>query len=487
MKNKFIVPPVTTCLSISEEAIKLVQSRFEQRSEPEISCLQSISLKDKSDQEIIKGLNELLQGKRQKDLGRFILLIPRQLVSLHYCRLPSRAPEEIKEMARLQAVKHLPYEPGAIILAYQAIRVTDEGYSDVVLVIAHHDIIRRYLKALEKNKLEPQEITVDSQGIYHWFRLQKDFNREAAVTIIDLDSGFARLDILSGGMSIYSRAFALSLPLSEYKPRLLEEIRRSFAAHEKEGLGPKPAEVLFTGGSEFLNYIDEGFLEGLGLKCLKCRQEQNVIFKTDSGLRLPDLEKNSFAAPLGMAISREKSSLNLLPGDVICAREKIACQRQMYKAGIFSLLIIVTITAAMFWSISLKQKIKRQLSQKLQGLSQESERIEKMAQRLNLVRNQLEQSHSCLDVLSEVFRVAGNDINLIFFGYDDSGPLILKGQAKTLSGVFNFVNALEASNMFQGVQVRHSSKRKLKDEEAADFEIISPIREKADVRHRKLK
>jgi hypothetical protein len=138
-------------------------------------------------------------------------------------------------------------------------------------------------------------------------------------------------------------------------------------------------------------------------------------------------------------------------------------------------MLAVTFVSAMVMSIFIKQNLKQHLSRKLQNVSSAALRIEQMDKKLLLLKNHLGRPNTCLDIMSEVFRIAGADIGLILFEYDANNPLILRGQAKAISAVFNFVNALEASSKFKNIQLRHTSKRKLKNEELADFEIVCPI------------
>ena len=94
-----------------------------------------------------------------------------------------------------------------------------------------------------------------------------------------------------------------------------------------------------------------------------------------------------------------------------------------------------------------------------------------MARKITYVRSQDNRSGSCLDVFTEVFRVAQEEISLISFSYTLNKSLILKGRAKSLSGVFNFVSALEESPVFKDVQLRHSFERRVQGESLADFDI----------------
>lgn len=471
MKTKSIGPRVITCLSIGEKAVKLAQSKAE-RSVRAIFSLKVSPLADRSDEELARALPELLKGQRQKDLGRFIIMIPRQSAAFDIVKLPSVKPNEIREMARLQAAKLLPYEPHSIIVGCQPIRVTSEGYTEAALIIIHQDIVKKYLKILEKNKLEPQEITIDSQGISSWLKLQKTAKAESPDAIIDLDAYSARLDIVSGGISVYSRAFALTLPSEEYKTRLHDEIGRSLAAYEKENIGERPLRAFFTGAEKFLGCVDEDFIGKLNFECVKCPQGENIPFKAIPAQGLPELKENSFASVLGMALETENPSFNLLPEEILVKRQKLLIQSQARRAAMLISLIAITAALAMSLNIFEKRRAVKQLNSQLEGLSHEAGRIEKIARKIKLVKDQLKsRQYSCLEVLTEVFRIASEGITLASFNYEVGDSLALKGQGRALSEVFNFVNGLEASGLFKNVQVRHSSKRKIRNEEVADFEI----------------
>lgn len=467
---------IITCLSITDKVIKLAQSSSGHFTF-EISAARSIPLIGKSEEELSKAINTLLSAVKQKDLGRFILMIPRQMAALHYASLPSTHPEELSQMARLQAPKQIPYDPKEIIFGYQVIKAKPDGYSDLILIILHQDIIRKYLRVLEKNKIEPDEVIIDSQGICRWLQLQQEFKSDAGVMVIDLDLEYARLDITVSGIFIYSRAFPVSLASSGFKARLSEEINRSLFAYENVTSGVKPENAVFTGSSECLDHIDEDFFAAFPFKSIKCPQNKTIQLKHSSGIKLEDFRKVSFASLMGAVCSQKKPLFNLLPEDVLAGRGRAAYKREIRKTAVFLILIISTVTYAMCVNIQMRKKTVLQLNKELGRVSEDVGRIEKMAKKITYVRSQAQRSHSCLDVLSEVFRVAQEEVNLVSFSYTLNKSLLLKGRAKSLSGVFNFVSALEKSPIFREVQLRHSFERKVQGEPLADFDIACQLQE----------
>lgn len=470
MKNN---KQVTNCISITDKAIKFVQGRLA-RFNAEITAIGAVSLNNNNDEEIANSIYEVFKDKKYKRADRLVLLIPRQLVTLHYVKLPSVIPEEIKEMARLQAAKQLPFDPQEIVLGYQTLRVTQDGYSEIILVIAHQDIINRYLNILKKIKLEPGQITIDSQGIGGWFLLQEDVKRESYVMIVDLDWDYARVDIIYSGMSVYSRAFVLSLDnIGEYRRRLSDEIKRSINAYEKENIGERPNIIYFTGAPESLNSLDDEFMKEFPVICQKIEENKSIRFKErNPETAVRDYPKVSFASLYGMVLSKHKHPFNLLPQDAKEKKRKTVYQKELRKTAILSFFVIITISLGMFFNIYIRQiKIDR-LNREFLSLSKVVVSVEKMAKKLNYVKGQIYEPVLCLDALTEIFRIAPADINIVSFSYDVNKQVVLKGQADTLSAVFNFVNTIEDSKMFKDVQVRHSAKRKIKNYELADFEIV---------------
>lgn len=470
MKNS---KQVTNCVSITDKAIKFVQGKVS-RFQSEITAIGAVALNNKNDEEITSDLSALFKEKKYKKADRLVLLIPRQLVTLHYVKLPSVIPEEIKEMARLQAAKQLPFDPHEIVLGYQTLRITQEGYSEIILIIAHQDIINRYLKILRKIKLEPEQVTVDSEGMVRWFSLQKEPGEDSYVMVVDLDWNYARLDIISSGISVYSRAFVLNSDnIDEYKRRLSDEITRSINAYQKENIGEQPNLIYWTGADEYLNSIDEEFMKEFPFGCRKIEENENMQFK-EQKLKMAVREhgKVSFASLYGIVLSKQKQSFNLLPADIKEKKQKTVYQRELRKTAIFSFFILITIFASLLFNIYIRQVKIDRLNKQLSSLSKVVGGVEKMAKKLNYVKSQIYEPITSLDALTEIFRIASSDINIAFFSYDVDKQVVLKGQAETLSAVFNFVNTVEDSKMFKDVQVRHSAKRKIKNNELADFEIV---------------
>lgn len=466
---------ITTGLSITDKAVKFVQVEI-RRQAKEVCALEGALIPIKGDEETAKALQKLLADKKPKDLGRVILSIPRNLATIHYVKLPSIKPDEIREMSRLQAAKQIPYDPGEIVLGHQVIQSSDEGYSDVVLIIVHQGIIAKYLGLLKKHKVEPQEITIDSQGIACWFSLQNHPSSETPAVIVDLDSGYTRLDVLYRDTFIYSRAWTLDMSSpAGYKQRLTDEINRSLLAYEKERIGQKPEKMFFTGASEPLTHIDQEFLANFSsYEPQKYPQERSLNLKPSPKLKASSLSFNSFAGLLGITLSQTQPAFNLLPEDIRRKISQTANKAELSKTIIFSCLIGLALLAGAFFNISLRQDSINRLNQQIRSLSGDSGKMEGLLKKLKIIKAQLKQTH-CIEILAEAAEAAGNEINLVSFNYKLDKPLTLKGQAKSLTDVFAFVNNLEASAAFKEARLQYSSARKAQAGEIVDFEIICSI------------
>ena len=283
------------------------------------------------------------------------------------------------------------------------------------------------------------------------------------------------MDIISPRGFTYSRAFSLVLSAVEYKIRLGEEINRSLSAYAKEKIGLRPQSAVFTGAGEALKYIDEDFLGSLGLRAVRYAQEKNIHIKASSeaGAKqcLASIQGSSFAGLFGAVLSDQAYPFNLIPEDIIRARKNAVYKYEIGKTIALSILIILTIISGMFLNVYERKKVISNLNRELDSLSGDVSRVESKLKKISYLKSQ-SQARSGLDILAEVFRLSPEDINLALFSYSLDNSLVLKGQARSLSGVFNLVNALEKSPVFKDVQLRHSFERKIQEEKAVDFDIL---------------
>ncbi|MDD4879633.1 MAG: pilus assembly protein PilM, partial [Candidatus Omnitrophica bacterium] len=160
-----------------------------------------------------------------------ILVIPRQSVTTKTMSLPSRDPAEIEEMAGFQAVKQIPYPKEEIAYGVSLIETTAEGYSKVMLVICHKDMVERPLEVMRGCGFFPSKVTLSSFGILNWLRMDPEFmagQGAAPVIVVECDKSATDIVIADKERVIYTRGLTFgSGEGGDYIERLKEEISRT--------------------------------------------------------------------------------------------------------------------------------------------------------------------------------------------------------------------------------------------------------------------
>lgn len=469
---------ISTIINIGDKNLKIAQSCVAKKQE--ITKLKAVPIDNKSDEEIVRILQESFSLKRRKvnQLGRTVLLLNRQSVTIQNIKLPSTNTSEIKDMIGLQAIKQLPYSIDDLVIGYQTLKITKDGYSEIILAIAHQDKVKRCIKILKESNIEVDEVYIDSQGICGWLKLQ-NIKSDIPLMVVDLDLEHARLDIVFNEMLIYSRAFLLSKEKEIYRERLIQEIEQSLAAFEKLDIADEPKEAVFTGAENPLDYINGEFLKDLPIKPLNLRQDKNIdLTSVPAEIKVNVIGKYSFASIFGLLLTANTPSFNLIPKDITFKKQTDTYRKLLQKTALISLLMIFSVFLGLRLIVIERENLAKNIKKELLLISKETSVIEKKSKILNFIERQLKQTNPCLIALTEVYKLIASDVALSYFSYVEDKPLILKGQAQSLSGVLNLVNTLETSDVFKDVQIKYSAKRKFKDQELAEFEIICPFERK---------
>ena len=145
------------------------------------------------------------------------------------------------------------------------------------------------------------------------------------------------------------------------------------------------------------------------------------------------------------------------------------------KTTVLFISVLFTLLLGIAKNIYDKTEYLERLKVKLNKLHLEAESLEKIRNRLEIIREQVSIPTSSIDALYELYRITLPGITLNSFFFDEKKQVLIKGQAQDLSAVFKFVTVLEESEYFKGVSVKNATKRKTQLTEVADFEIVCPL------------
>lgn len=488
---------IITGLDMDALSLKLIQIRKGPRGE-EIINLAIRKYPSPSQEDISKTIRDLLQELKIKP-DYLITSIPRHLTTIRYLELPSIKEAELKKMVDFQAVKLIPYSREEMIVGHQIIETDREGYSKVMVVIVHRDVVSKHLEILRGSGLSPESIRLSSQAICNFYFLsQEDQNtiNGAPIALVDIDFSLTNIEVVHQGRLIFSRSFPLGIThlleeqkrLGEekaqgnWKRKLMDEMKQSFTAYKREGKNEKITKMVLGRGAVNFPGLDRELEEEFSLPVEIIDPLANLSI-TEGVSLLQEIEGKevSLLTALGLAAAGRQMDINLLPPDIRQKRK-----RESRRKDIISTLALSTIALLLISTIFLKKIYDRErylddLNYQFQKTKPLATRVEVMKKRIQIIRDQLNEEGSSLDILYELYRIIPKEISLTIFNFDKDKLVTLKGTSSAMSDVFKLITTLEKSTYFENVEIKYATRRKVRGKEITDFLIhcsLTPSRRK---------
>ncbi|OGX32633.1 MAG: hypothetical protein A3I43_01130 [Omnitrophica WOR_2 bacterium RIFCSPLOWO2_02_FULL_50_19] len=464
---------IKTAIEICETEIKVVQISVS-GSEPAIVACVSEETPSNDVRSASDILHKILKAYSIKPKDA-ILAIPRQSVTTKTISLPSQDPAEIEEMAGFQAIKQIPYPKEEIVYGVDTIETTAEGYSKIMLVICHREMVERPIAVLKACGINPSGVTLSSFGMLNWYRLDEGLRKvsgAAPVVLIECDRVTTDIVITDKDRVIYTRGLTFGSSEGQgYFEKLNEEILRTLSTFEKESFVLKPTLAVFTGDISGLAAHSDFLERSMGLKAEFI--DPFRPFPSGAPERFKSFAaKNSFSSLIGCAAGPDR--IDLLPRKMKVAHSARAKKNELLVSISLSMAVLILVSLVIFNKMRQKEESLRVIDGRLRDVAPAAQDIGRMKAVADIVRSQSAQRTEPLLILNEFYRIAPTSINLALYKYEE-GKVEIKGTASALSEVFKFVKILDSSSYFQGVEVRYAAKRKVQEAEFVDFEIVCPL------------
>ena len=473
---------VITALQIESHWLKVVQVEVFSGREKRVSRIVIKEIGSLSDNAIARTISNL--SRELKIDSRFLIIsIPRHFATTRNLELPSTNPTEIRDMIELQIGKYTPYTRDEVISDYQIQDSNTEGYSRVMLVIVHRDIVERYLKILEGAGLKTERISLSSEGLLNWLGFAyKQGRGDKPYALIDVDYDISDFEVILKDKLIFSRSISLGFlqsigKMDEWQRKFIEEIKHSIYAYQNEMIDKEISKIVISGADMVIIDLDEGVLkERFGLPVEIIFPSKNIpmtkeaLDSYEAGIR-----NTSISALFGLALTMDKQKINLIPQELQIEKGVKERGRQLYRLGIYLVFILVTISSIFLGRIYKKERYLNQLRQEARRIQEKVERLENMLDEIRTMKKRSRTKNTVLNLLYEIHRVISPEIYLISINFDGEKRLTLRGTSNSMSEIFKFINALEESKYFQDVKTKFVTKHKVKGKELTDFEIICPL------------
>lgn len=137
--------------------------------------------------------------------------LPKEQANLHQAVLPSNDPNELKEMARFEAERIIPFNAERHSVGFHNYGSTGSA-SDVLLASADGPIVERVLKTAEDSGVRSQGLTVSSVALMNALLFASgDVVRQRNVLLISIGLGTVDLVFSVQGRMVFSRSVPVGL------------------------------------------------------------------------------------------------------------------------------------------------------------------------------------------------------------------------------------------------------------------------------------
>ncbi|TRZ94597.1 hypothetical protein D4R78_06240 [bacterium] len=448
-----------------------------------VKCLRNIYSKiefiDCDLEEIRPGIDDKALSSIIKEVfGRFsyadnplIISLPRHQSTCRYLRIPASSPEEIEKILSFQAAKYLPYSPEELITGYKVLSTDNEGYVHINLVIAHRDLIERYLHIFKSAGINNVHINLSSYGLVIFYKYVRPKDRDV-VLLVDIGLSHIELTIASQGDELFSRSFRITVG-QDWGDSLYEEINKTHNAYLQEKGKKIPGKIVILGSQgnceRALNNLDKRL--ALPIESIPYLDNINASGGFIKGISGID---GSLASILGLAFEKMPDSLDLLPQEVKESRRVLVRHKEYASFALLGSIALILFALGAAKSVENKTRYLDRLKSEMGKLEKDARPLEELEKKTRLLDSRVDSKSSASDIFYELHRVIPEEISLVNLGYTYDKQVVLRGQALNLGVALKLVSQLEKSPLMRkfNIKIRYATKKNIQGGEVVDFEIV---------------
>ena len=409
-------------------------------------------------------------------------LLPRHMVTTRYLKIPSTDAREVNKIVQLQVPRQLPYPAEQIIYSYSPILTDKDGYTLVLLILVHKDIIKRHLSILKEAGINTRNIVLSSEADQGLFLSRSSAKDHEGAILINLDAKCADIQIILNRKLVFSRPVFLdnqpedaNIIADNWRNKLKEQINRSLESYHKE-VGPiQINRIVLTGSPKIITSLKDKLVSEFTWPLTYLDPFEDINHRPDFNIA-PLLDSwDSFSSIVGLGLKKEMPVWDFLPADYQSERDRFFKRKTFLKTLSLILALVLIFSLAIAKDVLVKRHYIQILQVQYMKVKSETDRLEAMLNKLKLIKSRFIKGTKSVDIIRELYKSVPDEVSLNTFSLEADHAAILKGQAVDLSTVFKFVNILEQSDYFENVQVRYTAKRRFQNQEITDFELVCPL------------
>jgi type IV pilus assembly protein PilM len=428
-------------------------------------------------------------GRRRGRLGWVVAAFPRELTSARLINLPTIQSEEISDMVRFDAERHVPFSLDEGQVSHQILAQHENYTSDVLLVGARQRDLVRFLQVFRDVGVAPDYVSVNAIGNCRPFSHEESDG--STVAVLDIGHRSANLAIFRNRRIQYSRTLMTGTGrLEEYladagRPGedvgdaaqwdfsrdgqventaerrwladLVPELKRTFQAFRHEPQGGAVDRVIVCGGLAHAAGLEDRLKAELGIDT---RVARDVLPSRVQGGKIGALDPEMTTA-VGVALdvfdSRD-ASVNLLPQEVIGARKREHTRGLVRQMATLLVMIALLIGGIVFNQFNLQMKKNAFRQSQIDRLRPRISKAHKMKEELEILDSLRDQEITAYRFLEDLYRITPERMEIEDFAFEkaeteeERDAVVLNAKTFTTQEVLAYAEILLNSRFVQSVE-----------------------------------
>jgi len=413
----------------------------------------------------------LKQNKCGKDIDVFVVL-NRNKITVRRVDLPSQDPKEIEQMLGLYLMRQIPYHKEEVCWAYQNLGFDGVSNSHLILAVALKNVFKNVVSSFTSINILPESILMSSQGLLYY---AADACKDKALLqnsylILDIDANYSDLVLVYGhklGSSVVIPQGVEQLKNEQEKERFAVELKQALVALNNEIPDAKCDRLFLTGAAiGQLILVESVLAKDFNLKA------QYISSKEYDSFALSGARGISLSAVLGFSSQISKDDIKFVIPELQIKKEMKSKARQLMILGVVLVYILISLGGIALLRLIQQQLSAVNLKARVVSLSKETKKLDDITNKLKIAKQYVDPKSSVAASLYSLNRLCPDSITITNFNWELQKGLSFRGYARQIPDILAFTNTLSNSESFKGAQNRYTRRRKLKDKDVVDFEVV---------------
>ncbi|MFC1577358.1 PilN domain-containing protein, partial [Candidatus Omnitrophota bacterium] len=337
---------------------------------------------------------------------------------------------------------------------------------------------------LMKAKLRVDKIFFSAEAIAAGYsKIMKLDSEERVAGLVHIDRDHADFINLTKGKLVFVRNIPIgaehfSGERERHQIRFVEEVRKSLEVYRSEEIEKTPYELILTGAIDENDELKRVLGESLHITAKVFPYHKHLRSSREVTREITMARHTSFFDTISALMVLEKPLVNLIPEEIKLRKIFEEKSRDLFKAGILAMTLIVLFCGLLISRIYFKDTYLNRLNQKYGLMLQQAEHLMDISSKVDTVKHYLRGRGRSLLILEELYSLIPVDVYFTNIRLDQQGRLAMEGKSRAMAVVFVMSGDMEESKYFENVELRRTTKRKEAGAETlVDFELTCMVSE----------